>query len=177
VVLRLFVAVWPPEALIEQLLDFPRPRIEGLRWTQPEQWHVTLDFLGAIRTEELSGVAAALESGLASVLAAVEATAGPAPGPLSAHVWAVPVKGLESLAATVRRSTSSWHAGGRPPQPYRGHLTLARTNRRAPPGVISKLERAALTCRWRIPEVSLVSSRTETEGAIYEVVDRWALPA
>jgi 2'-5' RNA ligase len=176
-VARLFVAVWPSEALVEQLLAVPRPRIEGLRWTRPAQWHVTLDFLGSIHLRELPRIVAALESGLTSVEAIVEVTAAPAPGPLSPHIWALPVKGLESLAATVRRSASSWHAGRRALQPYRGHLTLARTNRRAAPGVLSDLERPAVTCHWTILEVSLVSSRTGTDGPMYEEVARWALPA
>lgn len=45
--MRLFVAVLPPEPVLQDLEDFMAPRWEagrGLRWTQPYQWHVTLAF-------------------------------------------------------------------------------------------------------------------------------------
>ena len=47
---RLFIAVWPPPDVVEQVAALPRPPVAGLRWTEPEQWHVTLRFLGALGT-------------------------------------------------------------------------------------------------------------------------------
>src|SRR5436305_1567077 len=45
--LRLFVAIDPPHDAIEHLrhrLDL----VPGLRWTDPEQWHLTLTFCGEV---------------------------------------------------------------------------------------------------------------------------------
>ena len=44
--MRLFVAVWPTPAVVEELGALPRPAAPGLRWTTADQWHVTLRFLG-----------------------------------------------------------------------------------------------------------------------------------
>ena len=45
---RLFVAVWPPESVVEMLLGLDRPEGPDLRWTTEPQWHVTLRFLGDV---------------------------------------------------------------------------------------------------------------------------------
>ena len=44
--LRMFVAVVPPEGVVEDLEEFLAPRREaaGFRWTVPDQWHLTLAF-------------------------------------------------------------------------------------------------------------------------------------
>ena len=46
--MRLFAAVVPPPEAIEDLAAFLEPREEAgpdLRWTTPEQWHLTLAFM------------------------------------------------------------------------------------------------------------------------------------
>ena len=44
---RMFVAVVPPQQVRDHLAEFLEPRA-GLRWSAPEQWHVTLAFLPAV---------------------------------------------------------------------------------------------------------------------------------
>ncbi|MER3453020.1 MAG: RNA 2',3'-cyclic phosphodiesterase, partial [Acidimicrobiia bacterium] len=46
--MRLFVAVWPPEEVLDVVAKLPRPGVVGLRWTSREQWHVTLRFFGSV---------------------------------------------------------------------------------------------------------------------------------
>lgn len=49
--MRLFVAVWPPPGAVDELgraLVDVRAAVPQLRWTIPEQWHVTLAFLGEV---------------------------------------------------------------------------------------------------------------------------------
>ena len=48
--MRVFVAVDPPDEMVEDLdafLDARRDAGEGLRWTPPSQWHLTLAFMAA----------------------------------------------------------------------------------------------------------------------------------
>src|SRR2546421_1497424 len=58
---RLFVALTPPEEVIEALrtiIEAPHELAPGLRWSRPEQWHLTLVFLGEVGNEvvqELTG--------------------------------------------------------------------------------------------------------------------------
>ena len=44
--MRLFVAVWPPEEVVAELTALPRKDGRGVRFVAPENWHVTLRFLG-----------------------------------------------------------------------------------------------------------------------------------
>ncbi|MGH3508655.1 MAG: RNA 2',3'-cyclic phosphodiesterase [Nocardioidaceae bacterium] len=54
--MRLFVAVRPPDTAVEELESFLAPRHEAasrFRWTDPEQWHLTLAFLGEVADRHL----------------------------------------------------------------------------------------------------------------------------
>ncbi|MBC8365362.1 MAG: hypothetical protein H8E59_10210, partial [Actinobacteria bacterium] len=57
---RLFVAVWPSDELVSALAALPRPEAAGLRWTRPDQWHVTLRFLGEADPDEAAVALGAL---------------------------------------------------------------------------------------------------------------------
>src|SRR4030095_14558559 len=46
--MRLFVAVWPPPAVVGVLSELERPEAPGLRWSVPEQWMVKLRPLGHV---------------------------------------------------------------------------------------------------------------------------------
>ena len=43
---RLFVAVWPPDEVLEELRALPRKDERGVRFVHPDSWHITLRFLG-----------------------------------------------------------------------------------------------------------------------------------
>ena len=54
--MRMFVALLPPDPVVEDLAEFLAPRQEagdGLRWTVPDQWHVTLAFFGDVTERHL----------------------------------------------------------------------------------------------------------------------------
>jgi RNA 2',3'-cyclic 3'-phosphodiesterase len=44
---RLFVAISPPPSIQQSLVDLD-PHIDGVRWTEPEQMHLTLGFFGNV---------------------------------------------------------------------------------------------------------------------------------
>jgi 2'-5' RNA ligase len=106
-----------------------RPDCAGLRWTDPDAWHLTLAFIGDVepmRVEALStAISAALEPDAAMTLAT--GGVGAFPRPARANVaWygiADPDGALAGLAGAVRRSLRM----APDPQPYRAHVTLART--------------------------------------------------
>ena len=147
----MFVAVWPPPPVVEALQALHRPEVAGLRWTGPEQWHVTLRFLGD--TDE----AAAREAfGRIAAGGEVEAELGPATGRFGRRVLHVPVHGLEGLAAATVEATSGV---GRPPdrRPFAGHITLARARPRR--GVdLRPLSGSAVAGGWTVGELTLVAS-------------------
>jgi 2'-5' RNA ligase len=165
---RLFVAVWPPEDVLDQVAALPRPDVAGLRWTTREQWHVTLRFLGQV--DDAGEVVRALAR---LAVRPAEAVAGPGVGRFGRRVLHVPVAGLDSVAAAAVAATAGI---GRPPddRPFAGHLTLARAVGRARPD-LTPLVGTAVDGRWTADEVCLVASRLSPSGASYEVVDRFPL--
>lgn len=171
---RLFVAVWPPADLVGRLAALPRPDVPGLRWTTPEQWHVTLRFLGRVEEGQVESVVEAL-AGVAAAQAAqvvpVRAAAGPATGRFGHRVLHLPVDGLGGLARAVAAATAGV---GEPPEDraFSGHLTLARAKGRVN---LRPLMGMPVAAAWPVDEVALVESRLSAAGARYDVVARFPL--
>ena len=157
---RLFIAVWPPDDVVRELAEMPRPAIDGVRWTKPERLHVTLRFLGQC---DEAGVQDALA---AADLPEAQATLGPRVKRLGRGVLMVPAQGLDDLASAVEAAIAQL---GLPPadHPFTGHLTVARFKRKPPPGY-----RPTLEASFTVTEIALV--RTEPSGS-YTNVQRFAL--
>jgi len=173
---RLFIAVDPPEEVVDLLEALPRPAMAQLRWTLPAQWHVTLRFLGEVDDAEVPALAGALDS-LAGWFGEpgepVEAHLGPAVAWFTGRrVLQMPVGGLDALAAEVAEATAPW--GDPPDHPFRGHVTLARV--RGPKPGPPSMAGGPLHASWEVTEVVLYSSRLGEGGARYEAVHRVTLP-
>jgi 2'-5' RNA ligase len=160
---RLFVAVWPPSEVVAGIAAFPRPEAAGVRWTDREQWHVTLRFLGQ------TDIALAARAFGSIVAAPATATIGPTSERFGHRVLHFPVGGLERLAHVTAAATSN--VGSRPDdRPFRGHLTLARSQ-----GTGVDLRPFCgwpLAASWSVSELTLVRSFTRSTGARYEVLER-----
>lgn len=165
--------------MLETLAALERPAVEGVRWSTPEQWHVTLRFLGSVDEAVMPAVMEAL-GGLSS--SAVGAELGPTTRRFGRTVLMVPVAGLEAVVAEVRARMVAFEA--RPDdRPFVGHVTLARG--RGGSHVPKTLAGVALSASWLVREVDLVQSRTirriaadnpaESTGAEYRVVESFAL--
>lgn len=163
---RLFVAVDLPVPVVHLVGMLPRPVREGLRWTTPWQWHVTLQFLGDVDdpdavADALSGTPSRWHAG------AVEAQLGPRTVWFrGGRVLYIPVTGLEALADTVHDATSRWgpHEG----PAFAGHLTLARFR-----GVDSgpaDIAGTPIAARFEVPDVVLYASSLGPEGATYRAL-------
>ncbi len=168
---RLFVAVWPPEEVLNRLAVLPRPEVDGLRWTDQDHWHVTLRFLGPVDDVEpvrvaLAGVALAAGGPVTVVL-------GPAVDRFGQRILHVPVAGLDGIAAAVVQSTA--HLGKRPDdRPFNGHVTLARAARDAKVD-LRPLTGTAVAAEWDVEELCLVESHLHPKGARYDVLARYSL--
>ena len=157
---RLFVAVWPPDEVLRELTELPRPAIDGLRWTRPERLHITLRFLGQCNEDEAVAALASVD------LPAARATLGPRVERLGRGVLMIPVQGLDDLASAVEAAITRL---GLPPadHPFTGHLTVARFKRKPAPGY-----RPALETSFEVEEIALV--RTEPSG-VYTTAARFDL--
>ena len=164
--MRLFVAVRPPDAVLDELAALPRPQRTPARWTTRDQWHITLRFFGNV--DDASAVIAALERAAAQS-APAEVTIGPRPGVLGRQVVYLPVAGLDELAEAVVHETADM--GDPPPtRRFRGHLTLARTK-----GGIVDLSALTLAATWTVGEIELIRSDLGGGPARYETLARFPL--
>ena len=161
---RLFIAVRPPEEVIEELSALHRKDQRGVRFVHPENWHITLRFLGDADPDV---VVNALRD---AVLAPARARLGPAVDVFAERALVVPVSGLEALAASVIECTRGL---GEPPRKrFLGHLTVARVKSSVPmPRALGTLVNAA----FDVEEIELISSRLDPQGARYATLHTWAV--
>lgn len=159
---RLFVAAWPPAPVVAGLAGLDRPARPGLRWTRPDQWHVTLQFLGDVAADRLPALVEALGAlRAASTLAEM----GPSTRRLGRTVLMAPVRGVDSLAAEVGACLAGAAPARDPETGFLGHLTLARAR---DPRALAGLTGSACAATWAVDEISLVESHLGPGGARYE---------
>jgi 2'-5' RNA ligase len=163
---RLFVGVWPPPEVVAALEAIPRPQHPSVRWLGPEQWHVTLRFLGEVPDAEVPDLEVRLAT-VARLHHPQVATLGPETRLLGRGMLVAPVSGLDDLARAVTDATRDV---GRPPErrAFTGHITLARGRGRSP--IPASLAGQPVTAQWTVEDVTLVRSHLSAAGARYEVL-------
>jgi 2'-5' RNA ligase len=177
--MRIFIGVPLSAAVIHELAAISqrlRPAAAGVRWTAPESWHITLQFLGNALPEQYQSVVAQL-SGI--------------------HLPPVPVKvdglGLFDRAgifyAGVKVSPELLQLQKRVVQataicefvpetrPYQPHITLARIKDRRSGlnDLKSKMPQRPNFTGFAAEEFILYESFLSAEGSRYEVRNRFSL--
>ena len=168
---RLFFALWPPDELRSALA----PRIRALqpagvgRPQRPDQWHVTLEFLGSVPASRVAAVrdaAAQVRGGPCEIaFDAVEFWRRPEVLTLVARVLPPP---LDDLVTQLRAALA---ARGFEPEsrPFRAHMTLARkVTHPVTPVVFEPLH-------WPATDFALVESITDRSGSVYTPLASWNL--
>jgi len=184
--MRMFVALVPPPAALDHLDDFLAPRREAgpdLRWTVPDQWHLTLAFMAEVADRHLDdlverlGRAAARRTPFPVTLAG----GGAFPDPVRAKVLFARVETdgpeLGRLATGVRAAAGKAGAaadGGR----FHPHVTLARAGRPVEATRWLRVLDAYRGETWPAEEVALVASylgEGPRRRPRHEVVDTFPL--
>lgn len=161
---RLFLAVWPPEDVVADLMALPRKDQRGVRFVPPGNWHITLRFLGESDPAE---VCAALDG---VTLPAATARVGPGVDVMSDRAVVLPVSGLDDLAQLVNDLTAT--IGEPPRKRFVGHLTLARVK---PNASMPRALGMAAGASFEVDEIALVRSRLDPDGARYDTIETWPL--
>jgi RNA 2',3'-cyclic 3'-phosphodiesterase len=159
---RLFIAVWPPDEVVEELTALRRKDQRGVRFMAPETWHITLRFLGEADPREVLG---ALDG---VTFEPAVARLGPAVDVQFERVLVVPVHGVDELAATVTERTR--RIGEAPRKRFDGHLTLARLKSYT---VLPSTLGAPVSAEFDVEEIALIQSRLSQDGARYETLETW----
>jgi len=160
---RLFVAIWPPDDVLDRLADIERPKDQGVKWVPQDNLHITLRFLGdADETEVIDRLDEV-------PLPAATAVVGPAFDLLGGRSLISPVAGVDELAAAVRLALRG--LGTEPERKrFQGHITVARLARNARP---RRSAGRRFDATFDVAEVALVASTLTDAGAVYDTVATW----
>ena len=177
---RLFVAIPVPDAVREEMLrvqrEFQPLASRGVvRWAKPEQFHLTLRFLGGVPSDRVAGLHDSLRAACAGerVLHLRAQGVGFFPNARSPRVLWIGVSDAESRLGDLQRKIEAAvqpftaEPGG---ERFAGHLTLGRFKQFGP------LEIKALTGHaetmktrmmgeWTAPGVGLIRSELSPTGA------------
>ena len=162
---RLFLAVRPSDDAATTLRSLHRKDAQGVRFVPPENWHVTLRFLGQA---EPTAVIDAMRHVL---LPPARARMGPAVDVLHQRALVVPVSGVDPLAAVVGAATREV-GDPVPRRPYSGHITVARLKRTA---TMPRILGERVHAEWDVNQIELIVSRLHPDGVEYEAVHTWRL--
>ena len=174
---RLFIAIRPPEEVRDSLVD-AMEGIEGARWVDEENLHLTLRFIGEVERPAANDLAAALGriewprfalrvEGIGHFTRKGQATA------LWARVLASgPLEGLRQKVEAACEAAGF----GRETRRFTPHITLARLNRSSGPiGGWLSLFGDLRAGPWNVTEFILYESHLGHTGAFYEPVMAFAL--
>jgi 2'-5' RNA ligase len=179
--MRLFVGLAIAEEVkqtLERLTLRLRAKDDGLRWSTPEQWHVTLAFLGEVDDAAQARVVRQLEAVEARPIGLAIESLGvfERSGILHAAVAVTPelLRLHQAVCGAVRRVGLELEE-----RPFQGHVTLARSRNGAGRKTIERMRRSAeqqrLSARWEASEFLLYESRLSAQGSIYVVRERFEL--
>jgi 2'-5' RNA ligase len=174
---RLFVAIRPPEAIRDLLIDAMDDSPE-LRWVSDDNLHLTLRFVGEVERPLADDIAAALERVRGEKFALRLNGAGLFEQRNGGALWAAvePREPVAALAAKVERACVS--AGLEPERrAFHPHITLARWNRRSAETAKDVLKRngGLASEPFEVDRFILYESRLSRHGAHYEEVTAYPL--
>ena len=169
---RLFVAIRPPQAILDLLLDTMEGAPE-LRWQDAEQLHLTLRFIGEVERPVAEDIAAALAQVRFQPFELRIAGVGRFDHQRRGTLWAgvSPHAPVGALAAKVERACVEV---GLPPErrAFHPHITLARRGRDAGAAPEAFVARHAglSSASFRVDRFILFESHLGRDGALHEAV-------
>lgn len=174
---RLFVAIRPPRNIRAQLLD-SMGSVHGARWQTDEQLHLTLRFIGEVDRHRAEDIAAALASiGSRGFAISLDGAGQFGRGARSGSLW-IGVSPHDALLALHKKVDEACRRAGLPSEgrAYLPHITVARLSRSAGPAdAFLQTASAATSAPFVVDAFCLYESRLGSEGATYEIVERYRL--
>jgi 2'-5' RNA ligase len=184
--LRLFIAVDPsPQAIraIDQAMEAWRDRFPRGRWVKPENWHVTLKFLGRTWPRLVGSVHEACREAAAAIRPFTLSLGGLGAFPRASRarvLWLALEDDEGSLPALAKALDAALEKDFPPEKRgFTAHLTVARFD---PPTDLSEaapeMEAFRVEARpFRVSKLLLYQSHLSPRGARYEVLEAFPLGA
>ncbi|MBE9515686.1 MAG: RNA 2',3'-cyclic phosphodiesterase [Proteobacteria bacterium] len=171
---RLFFALWPNNAVRQALTRWQCGKLPSSgRWTASAGLHLTLVFVGSVKTDVRRCLCQAADGIRAPRFTLTLNRLGNWPRPQVAWLGVAgePETGLLALVSELHKSAQSCglQLDNRELVP---HVTLARKIKSFPS---SWDQIPAPAIEWPVSEFVLVRSETRSEGVVYQPVYRWAL--
>lgn len=179
--MRLFIAIQLPPAVIAELAPIAaRLKFagDGLRWSTPETWHITLQFLGNSSPEQLACLMARIG---ALKLPPVSIQLDGLGSFDHAGVFFAGVKVTPKLLSLQKHVVAATELCGfvSEARPYQPHITLARSKgdagRRGLAGLKSAMSKQPRFTSFVASEFVLFESFLGAGGARHEIRGRFAL--
>lgn len=176
--IRTFIAVKLPDPVIKKLAGLQQKlkRHElRIKWTRPENIHLTLKFLGDIAPEDVAPVCAAVDASIGRLppVTLCAKGVGVFPGICQARVLWTGISGRTDLLANVHQAID---AGLRPlgfaadQRRFAGHLTLGRFKGRADADVLIDVMKAyadMVSDEFVANTVYVIKSDLKSSGPVY----------
>ncbi|MDP6862139.1 MAG: hypothetical protein QGH80_00495 [Acidimicrobiales bacterium] len=154
---RAFIAVPVPESIRASLLMLDRSE-QGISWSSPNRWHITLQFFEDADMGHLERLFFQIEAQEAV------GSLGPRVRRLGQRILMVPVDGLSGVANQVRTATAPQSSNDQ--LPFVGHITLGRMKETGS----AALEGTPIGGVFRVNQLLLVESRIDSGGHAHTVV-------
>lgn len=165
---RLFLALWPDDgvrqAISKEIVQFSHVSAKRVK---PENYHITLAFLGNVPVGHVSGIVeelskvnfSAFDFRIDFVMYIHR----------SRMLWLTPRRGSEPLGALVKSISQHLESCGFAPErkPFAAHITIARN---------VKMTQACQTIQgfmWSVSSFCLVESQLKPSGPYYHIRHRW----
>lgn len=168
---RLFFALWPDETTRQAINEVAATAVpeSGGTAVAPENYHITLRFLGNVASTKMKSLrkAAELTFGLEQHIRLDRLGFWEGPG----VVWLGCQKSHDNMLRLVVNLNTELGGVGFPHEnrPFRPHVTLARNGTQEPATALAR------PLDWHSDEFVLVASTTGPKGSRYEVLERYPL--
>lgn len=177
---RLFLALALPEPVRAALAALAQP-LPGVTWTQPEQLHLTLRFIGDVDETQIASSIARLETvQVAPFILPVEGVGAFPPNRPPRVLWAGVGSGHPRLFQLRQRLDDALLASGLSQldvRTFHPHATLARCTENAAAAATRWLQvhRDFAAAPFRVEAFDLVASELRPGGAVHTLKRRFAL--
>ena len=184
-IVRLFVAIEIDQAARKVVRDIQQslaPKCTGVKWTPPEQVHLTVKFLGDVADGDVAGACEAVSRTTKASTPfelGVEGAGCFPPGGPARIVWIGAGDSSGRLKSLVERVESEMEVLGflRENRPFSAHLTIGRVKEDRSVGVVRAAVGAAKFKPFvqSVTSVTLMSSVLSPRGPTYTPVHRATL--